>query len=183
MFLKPHMHELLLRLDRATLDGGDGWVSINDLRDIPVHVRNYAQSHTWIVGEGDKSQRKYKILPAGRTKLAENAQANLAVMDKLENGFVPTDDEAAEPTVEFVGMDHLIKPGFANGHRAPNSNGIVKSLVSAPITQKKQSSGCSPRRPRAGVRAGRCHPERGLPRSQRPGGCADAAESPEGKRP
>lgn len=114
MFLKPQMHELLLRLDRARINGGSEWVSVRDLRDIPIHIRTYAQSRQWIVGEGDKSNRKYKILPTGRTKLAQNADANMAVMDQIENGYVPTGDE---PINDLT----IIEPA-----------GIIKSLIAAP---------------------------------------------------
>lgn len=132
MFLNAQMHELLLRLDRAKLDtkDGEGWVSANDLADIPASIRGYAHTRRYIEGKGSKFERQYKITTQGRTMLAKNAEANLAVMDKIENGFVPEGDPIEEqPQAFFPGLDAVIRPGHA-----PNGNGagIVNSLVNRP---------------------------------------------------
>lgn len=111
MFLNPKMHELLVLLDRAKLEtkDGEGWVAGRALRHIPKNVRNYAQQKGYMTGKGQTNLRQFKITAAGRTALANNAEANLKVMDKIENGFVPTGE--AVPT---------------------NGAGMVKSLVNLP---------------------------------------------------
>lgn len=160
MFLNPQMHELLLTLDRAKLLGGDGWVAVRTLKHIGANVRNHAYQKGYIAGRGKTSARQYKILPPGRTALANNAQANMGVMDQLENGFVPTGEESAAPfrhvpedpsltIVEpaaplrsFPGLDAEIHPGF------------VKSLaVSAPKLITEKNNGHSDPRARACVQA------------------------------
>jgi len=113
------MYELLLTLDRAKLKGGDGWVASNALRHIPQHIRSYAQQKGYTTGRGRTAARQYMITSLGRTKLANNAEANLAMMDEIENGYVPMGEEAtltiAEPTAPlkaYPGLDIEIRPGF-----------------------------------------------------------------------
>lgn len=159
MLLTPQMHELLLALDRAKLLGGDGWVSGHALRHIPRTIRNQAQTKQWMVGQGSTSLRKYRITTAGRTALANNAEANLAVMDEIENGYVPTGEETpalrdvpedpmltvvepAAPLSHFPGLDTQIRPGF------------VKSLaVTPPKAVTEKNNGQSDPRARACVQA------------------------------
>lgn len=113
MFLNPQMYELLLTLDRAKLKGGDGWVSSNALRHIPINTRTYAQTKGYITGKGNTAKRQYMITSAGRTMLANNADANMAVMDEIENGYVPTGDLIDDLTI--------VEPA-----------GIIKSLIAVP---------------------------------------------------
>lgn len=130
--MNAHMHDLLLILDRAKLNGGDGWVSAEAVAHVPQHTRHYAQQTGKIEGKGRTNNRQYRITSAGRTALAKNAEANLAVMDKLENGFIPTgepiDDltrvEPAAPLSHLPGLDAELKPG------------LVRSLGNAPAPEQ-----------------------------------------------
>jgi hypothetical protein len=99
MFLGSEMLSFLVDLDRARLDSQDGWVPSSSVRHYTTFTRTQAQKAGYVEGRGSTSQREYCITKAGRTALADNAQAHLDEMQRVENGFVPTDetDPAAAP--------------------------------------------------------------------------------------
>lgn len=111
MFLNSQMHSLLLELDRANLKGGGEWMSSKVLRHYPVHVRQQAQTLGYIIGRGSTAAREYKLLPAGRTALANNAKANLDMMPEIERGFVPTEETEIPPLTTLTKTG-----GYMNGH-------------------------------------------------------------------
>lgn len=146
--MNSQMHELLLTLDRAKLDTkqGEGWVSGHALRHIPRTIRNQAQTKQWMIGEGSTTLRKYKITTAGRTALANNAQANMQVMDKLENGFVPTGDPIDDLTiVEPAGiLKSLVAPPPHAPQAAQKNIAIpsVNSVINHPLTPDPRARAC-----------------------------------------
>lgn len=155
VFLNPQMHELLVRLDRAKLEtrDGEGWLAGFALRDIPQSIRSYAQQKGYITGIGKTSQRKYKILPAGRTALANNARANLALMDKIENGYVPTGEEtpdALDPLFVVERPARAVIPSTMK-ELAAASNGYLSPSTLEKATQK--NNGHSDPRAQACVQA------------------------------
>lgn len=89
-FLNAQMHSLLLELDQAKQQLGTEWVASSALRHYPTHLRQEAQRRGYTQGRGNTSQREYRLLPKGRTALANNAEANLDMMPEIERGFVPT---------------------------------------------------------------------------------------------
>lgn len=100
MFLNSQMHELLISLDQAKQRIGTEWVASSSLRHFPTQLRQEAQRRGYTEGRGNTTQREYRLLPAGRTALANNAQANLDVMPEIEKGFVPVGDIDVVPTGE-----------------------------------------------------------------------------------
>lgn len=90
MFLSSEMLSFLVDLDRAGLDSEGGWVPSSSVRHFNTFTRTQAQKAGYVEGRGNTLQREYRITKVGRTALADNAQAHLDEMERIEDGFVPT---------------------------------------------------------------------------------------------
>lgn len=183
MFLNSQMHELLLILDQAKIKTDSEWVSLDVIAHIPTTIRGYALARDYMYRQGSRMNGLYKIAPKGRTMLAKNAEANLGVIDQLEQGYVPVGDEPPSE-VETGVITSLINPPLEIIKGIDVIPGFVPaSPGSPPPPEKKQrcaDSARRDRRARTGVRPGHRHPGRTYAGSRRPGRGADQDQPAKG---
>lgn len=96
MPLDPHIHELLLILERAEGTQQE-WVSIDDIRHIPESCIASAVRENWVKQKGFGNLRQFKILGAGYSALGHNAEQVIKMLngDNIESLDAPAAGRAA----------------------------------------------------------------------------------------
>lgn len=104
--LNTSMHEFLIKLDRAHLEGAK-WVSIEEFLDISSPQRVEAVRRGYVEARGSNQFREYRLVQAGRTALGDNALDTINHLRSKVNGYpAPVDLEMLSngDMDEFDGM-------------------------------------------------------------------------------